>query len=241
MTTQLLNNVDHHDLRVITRRGPEFGDAVNQVLAFPNEFEALQRHYPIVFRKSVEGPVRPVAILGLAREENLFLDGTGGWAQDAYIPASLERGPFGIVASSENPDAEPKVRVDLAHPRISRQEGAALFLPHGGNAPFLIHVMGVLATIYTGHGLLEPMMSAFEQAGLLRAANLHARVSENEIYAVSDVSIIDAERLAALEGPALAELHRAGFLQSAFLGAASLGNFQRLADRKARAGAETAA
>lgn len=239
MTTELLNNVDHHDLRVITRRGPEFGDAVNQVLAFPNEFENLQHHYPIVFRKSVEGPVRPVAILGLARDENLFLDGAGGWASDSYIPAMLERGPFGIAAS-DDPDAEPKIRVDLDHPRISREDGARLFLAQGGNAPYLAHVMQVLGTIYTGHQLLDPMMDAFGQAGLLRPANLQARVSDNEIYAVSDVSVIDPERLAALDGDTLAALHRAGFLQAAFLAAASLGNLQRLAERKARAGARAA-
>lgn len=240
MTTQLLNNVDHHDLRVITRRGPEFGDAVNQVLAFPNEFEALQRHYPIVFRKSVEGPVRPVAILGLAREENLFLDGAGRWDADSYIPAMLERGPFG-VAASDDPDAEPKILVDLDHPRISREEGAALFLPHGGNAPYLTHVMEVLGTIFTGHRLIDALMGAFERAGLLRPANLHARVSESEIYAVSDVAVVDPQHLASLRGDAVAELHREGFLQAAFLAAASLGNLQRLADRKARAGARAAA
>ena len=66
MTNVLLNNVDHHDLRVITRHGREFGDAVSQVLVFPTEFESLQRDYPIVLRRSSEGPLRPVALLGLA-------------------------------------------------------------------------------------------------------------------------------------------------------------------------------
>ena len=240
MTTQLLNNVDHHDLRVLTRRDAEFGDSVNQVLAFPNEFESLQRHYPIVFRKSVEGPVRPVAILGLARDENLFLDGAGGWSLDSYIPAMLQRGPFSIAAS-DDPGAEPKIRVDLDHPRVSRQEGTALFLPQGGNSPYLQQMMGVLGTIYAGHRLLAPMMAAFEGVQLLRQANLHARVSETEIYAISEVSIIDAERLAALDGAALAELHRGGFLQAAFFAASSLGNLQRLADRKARASTRGAA
>lgn len=240
MSIELLNNVDHHDLRVIGRRSREFGDAVNQVLVFPNEFESIQRDYPIVFRKSVEGPIRPVAILGLAREENLFLDGEGGWAAGSYVPAVLERGPFSIAAP-DDPEGEPKIRVDLAHPRVSREEGLAVFLPHGGQSPYLKHVITVLETIYIGHGLLDPMIAAFEQAGLLRPAQLQARVSETEIYAISEVSIIDAERLAALNGSELEALHRAGFLQAAFLAAASLGNFQRLADRKARAGERAAA
>ena len=86
MNRVLLNNIDHHDLRVITRHGAEFGDAVNQVMVFPTEFEAVQREYPIVFRRDAEGALRPVALLGLTREENLFLDGAGGW-RAGYVPA----------------------------------------------------------------------------------------------------------------------------------------------------------
>ncbi len=240
MTTEFLNNVDHHDLRVITRRGPEFGDTVNQVLAFPNEFESLQRHYPIVFRKSVEGPVRPVAVLGLAREENLFLDGAGGWLADTYVPAAMDRGPFSIAAP-DDPAGEARIRVDLGHPRVSREEGAPVFLSQGGHSAYLEHVVGVLGTIYAGHKLFEPMLEAFERAELLRPAQLQARVSETETYAISHVSVVDATRLAALDGAALEELGRGGFLHAAFMAAASLGNLQRLAERKARAQARAAA
>lgn len=232
MTNVLLNNVDHHDLRVVTRHGPEFGDAVNQVMVFPTEFESLQRDYPMVFRKSVEGPLRPVALLGLSRGENLFLDGKGGW-RAGTIPALLQRGPFSIAAPGED-GGEPMIRIDLDHPRVSRSEGAPIFLPQGGNSPFLESMTGVLRTIYAGHGLLDPLVSAFEATGLLKPVNLEVRVGETEVYAVSDALTIDRERLAALGGGELADLHRKGFLQAAFLLAASLGNLQRLANLKNR-------
>jgi hypothetical protein len=70
----LLNNVDHGDLRVVTGHGPAFGDNINQVLIFPTEFEAVQREYPIFFRKDADGAFQSVALLGLDRDENLFLD-----------------------------------------------------------------------------------------------------------------------------------------------------------------------
>ena len=239
MTTVLLNNVDHHGVRVITRYAPEFGDAVNQTLVFPTEFESVQRHYPIVFRRDAEGALRPVALLGLARDENLFLDGAGGW-HSGYVPALLQRGPFSI-GTRDAPDGEPMIRIDLAHSRVSRSEGTPVFLPHGGNSPYLEHIAGVLRTIYVGHHMLEPMIAAFEGAGLLRPVNLEARVAETEIYAVSDVLTIDRERLAALGADELAALHRQGFLQCAFLAAASLGNMQRLAELKSQVQAAGAA
>lgn len=232
MTIAVLNNVDHHDLRVITRHGAEFGEGVNQVLVFPTEFEAVQRDYPIVFRRDGEGALRPVALLGLARDENLFLDTEGEW-QARYVPALLQRGPFSIAAP-ESPEGEPMIRVDLDHPRVSRSEGLPVFLPHGGNSPYLDHVSGILRAIYLGHHLIEPMVAAFETAGLLRAVNLEARVGETEVHAVPGVFTIDRERLAALSAGELAELHAGGFLQAAFFMAASLGNMQRLADLKGR-------
>jgi hypothetical protein len=233
MTSVTLSNVDHADLRVITRAGAEFGDSINQVPVFPTEFEAVQREYPIVIRKSAEGPLRPVALLGLARDENLFLDSAGGWRAH-YVPALLQRGPFSIAAPA-TANGEPMIRIDCEHPRVSTSEGEAIFLPHGGNSPFLERITGVLRAIYIGHHLLDPMIAAFEGAGLLRPVELEMRVSEGELYKLSDAFTIDRERLAGLGGDELAALHRGGFLQSAFMIAASLANVQRLVELKSAA------
>lgn len=232
MTSVLLNNVDHHDLRVILRADAAYGDAVNQVLVFPTEFEAVQREYPIVFRKDAEGKLRPVALLGLEKDENLFLDGAGGW-QAKYVPALLRRGPFSIAAP-QDADGEPMIRIDPSHPRVSRSEGEPVFLPHGGNSTYLESVTGALRTIYVGHHLLDQMIAAFEAVQLLRQVNLEVRISEGAVHAIAGAMVIDGERLAGLAGAELETLHRGGFLQSAFLAAASLANMQRLADLKGR-------
>jgi len=239
MTTVLLNNIDHHDLRVITRHGAEFGEAVNQVMVFPTEFEDVQREYPIVFRRDQEGALRPVALLGLSRDENLNLDDKGGW-HARYVPALFERGPLSIAAPS-SPEGDPMIRIDLDSPRVSRDEGTPIFLPHGGNSAYLERVTGILRTIYLGHHLLQPMVAVFEALNLLRPVNLEVRVSETDVHAVSGAFSIDRERLAALAPAELAELHQGGFLQAAFFAAASLANMQRLADLKGRriAGGET--
>lgn len=233
MTSTILSNVDHHDLRVITRAGAEFGDNINQVMVFPTEFEAVQREYPIVIRKTADGALRPVALLGLARDENLYLDGAGGWRAN-YVPALQQRGPFSIAAPA-TADGEPMIRIDPDHPRVSTSEGSPIFLPHGGNSPFLEHVTLVLRTIYVGHHLLDPMIVAFEAARLLKPVDLSMRVSETEVYKLTDAQTVDRERLAALDGGELAALNQAGFLQSAFMVAASLANIRRLVEWKSAA------
>lgn len=51
----LLNNVDHKDLRIVSRRGAGYGDNVMFATTFPAEFCPLQAYYPIVFSKTQDG------------------------------------------------------------------------------------------------------------------------------------------------------------------------------------------
>ncbi|NJO14045.1 MAG: SapC family protein [Rhizobiales bacterium] len=231
MTMVLLNNIDHQDVRVIARGGREFGDGVNQVMVFPTEFEQVQRAFPIVLRPDAEGRLRPVALLGLDRDENLFLDPDGGWLCE-HVPVLLQRGPFAIAATGGANDP-PQVLIDPDHPRISQTEGEPLFLEHGGNAPMLDKMLGALQAAFLGNQLLDPLADALQASGLLQPLGLELRVGPDRAYTISDALTIDRERLAALSGEELAALHRAGFLQSAFMIAASLGNLQRLVNRKA--------
>lgn len=228
--TVQLNNVDHHDMRVITRHAAEYGDAVNQVLVFPTEFEEIQREYPIFFTSDASGDLQAVALLGLDRDENLFLD-ESGW-QARYVPAAQQRGPF-VIGMAED-GGEPMIHVDPEHARVRRGagEGQPLFLPHGGNAPYLEHVAGVLRTIYTGLDLIRPMFEAFEDAGLIEPVAVQVQLSDTEQYDLPDYSTISAERLGALDGAALERLHRSGFLYAAFLVVASTANVNRLIERK---------
>jgi hypothetical protein len=235
-TAVLLNNVDHADLRVVTRHAAEFGDSINQVLIFPTEYEEIQREYPILFRREPNGGFQSVALLGLDRDENLFLDAQG-W-QARYVPAVQRRGPFmiGFQEREEGGEVrrEPMIHVDLDHPRISATEGEPVFLPQGGNSPYLEHVAALLRVIHQGLELSGPMFAAFEELGLIRPVAVEVQLDDAEQYVLPDFLTIDEARLAELDGAALERLHEGGFLRAAFLAAASLGNVSRLIDLKNR-------
>jgi len=47
----MLNNIQHKNLRVVTRPGAQYGDNVGIVMTFPTEYADVQREYPIFFRK----------------------------------------------------------------------------------------------------------------------------------------------------------------------------------------------
>jgi len=227
-----LNNVDHPDLRVIPGHRAEFGDSVNQVLVFPTEFEELQREYPIFFRREESGALQAVALLGLDRDENLFLD-EGGW-QGRYVPAVLQRGPFLIGFKDGGTEGEPMIHIDLDHPRVSHVDGLPLFLPHGGNSPYLEHIAGILRAIYAGIEANQPMFDAFDQAGLIEPVAVEIELDEARKYVLPDLFTISRNALAQLDGARLEQLNASGFLPLAFFVLASRGNMSRLIDLKNR-------
>ncbi|MDV3456949.1 SapC family protein [Sphingomonas sp. HF-S4] len=227
-----INNIDHANLRVSPRAGAAFGDAANQALVFPAEFEELQREFAIIFRRREAG-IQAYALLGLDRDENLFLAGDR-WAS-RYVPAMHQRGPFsiGIARSADGAGAgEPMVHVDMDDPRVGAGEGLPLFLEHGGNTPYLNRISEILQLLYRETDRAPGAYAALDQAGLLAPVTLTVDVSEDRRYTIPDVLVIDVERLAAVTGAALEQLYSAGILRLAILAAASLGNIQQLIARK---------
>jgi SapC len=231
--TVLLNNIDHHDLRVITRRSAALGDSVMLVHTFPDEFRQLQAHYPIVFQKSADGTTfHPVVLLGLQPGQNLFLDpaAEGGWAAD-YLPLALERGPFLIGQDGD----ELLVHVDLDSPRLSRTEGEPLFLPHGGTTEYLERITSVLLSLHEGLQATPPFVEALLAHGLLESFVVDIEAPDGSAARLAGYYAIHEERLAALDGAALAQLHQAGHLQAVYMAVASLSQLRGLIARQLRA------
>jgi hypothetical protein len=220
----LLNNTDHQDLRVAIRHGADFGDSVNQVLVFPTEFEQVQREYPIVFRKSDGGDFYAVALLGLDRDENLFL-GEEGW-QTRYVPAIQQRGPFS--------ESDGEISVDLDDPRVGAEDGQPLYLTHGGDAPYLQHIRAVQDAVRHGAQAMAPLFAMLDEYDLIHPVAIDISLDDGASYRVPDVYSVAQDKLDALTGAPLDRLHRSGVLRAATMAMASLDNVNRLIALKTR-------
>lgn len=223
-----LDNVAHADLRVALRHGAAYGEAVNRALVFPTEFGEAQRDFPILFQRDPAEGLQAVALLGLDRDENLFLDGAR-WTS-RHIPLILQRGPFLIGLNADG--GAPVIQIDLDDPRVNAADGEPLFLPQGGQSRMLDHLGRVLGAIHVGMADAAPMYAAFDALGLIQPVALELMLDEERRYVISDHEVLSAEKLAALGPDALDQLNRAGHLGAAFLLAASLGNISSLIERK---------
>lgn len=226
----LLNNVDHKDLRIITARGAQYGDNVMTALSYPHEFRNLQAHYPIVFFKTEDGTgFHAAALLGFQEGENLFLD-AGVW-DAAYVPLTLARQPFLIG----NVRGELLLHVDLDSPKVSRTEGEPVFLEFGGNTDYLEQVSSMLRAIHDGMEQAPAFSAALQEFNLLESFVFDVELPDGTQHRLAGCYTVNEERLQTLDGAALEQLSRAGFLQPLYMVIASLSNLRALAERKRRA------
>lgn len=223
----LLNNVDHKDLRVITRRAAEYGDNVMYAVTFPSEFRSVQAHYPIVFRKSSDGAsFQPVTLFGFQDGQNLFLDARGWRA--SYLPLAIERQPFLIGSDA----GEWVIHIDLDSPRISNSDGEPVFLTHGGSTEFLERMSSVLLAVHEGLQSTPAFIAAMLEHELLESFVFDIELADGSQNRLAGFYTINEERLHALSGEMLERLSQSGHLQAAYMAIASLSQLRVLVERK---------
>ena len=232
---ELLNNVDHKDLRVITTRSAEYGDNVWYTPTFPHEFRNLQRCYPIVFTKNPNtGQFQSVALLGFEDGENLFL-AEDGW-DAGYIPLSIMRQPFLIGFQEVNEggvrETQVVVSVDMDNPRISASEGEMVFLPHGGSSEYLERVTSILKMVHEGYERNQPFIDMLLGMDLLESFVLDVELNDGSEHRLSGFYTLNEDTLAGLTGDDLVILNNNGYLEAVYMVIASQSNIPTLVDKK---------
>lgn len=217
---QMLNNVDHANLRVKTERSAELGDSIWYIPTFPAEFRNLQRCYPIVFSKSDDSNLmEAVALLGFEVGENLFLDEDGWHAP--YIPLNILRQPFLI---GRQQDEELVVSIDMESPRLSEDEGSPVFREHGGNTEYLEQVNSILQLIHNGTQRNAAFADMLRGMDLIESFVLEIQLDDGSDHRLSGFYTINEEALRGLTGDDLVILNNNGFLEPIYMVIASMSN-----------------
>ena len=233
MTNFALLNIDEHqDLRVITDHAAQYGDNVMFAMTFPFEFRSIQTHYPIFFHRDDNGDYYPVALFGFKEGENLFLN-ESGWNAN-YVPAMIRREPFLIgYQGSEDQEKEGKARVvsiDMDHPRVSQEQGEALFRPLGGRTPYLEEAATLLEQIYGGYVHNKTFVAALEEHELIESVTLDITLNDDSKGQLLGFFAINEEKVEQLPGHVLEEFNRQYILMPLFMVLASVSNVRALID-----------
>jgi len=227
---RILNSAEHLDLRIRTEASAELGDAVMACFTAPLEFRRVQACFPIVFRRDLDsGEFSALALFGFTNGENLFLK-DGKW--DApYKPLAQAIQPF-LIGRSADGEGPGQVHIDMAHPRISQDErGVRVFDEHGQPTPFLEDIAEKLGELDQAYRESASFYEALERHELLEPFSLEVPLADGTKNTLVGFHTINEDRLRALDGEALGELHAQGHLMPIFMAMASLSHFTEMVER----------
>ena len=230
---EVLNREKHRELRIKTGYSAALGDAVMYVMTYPMEFRDIQSCYPILFTKDPNtGGFFAAALIGFEADQNLFLQ-DNGW-DAAYVPAMVRRQPFLMATGGEGGNETPVVSLDLDHPRVSQDEGEALFDTGGDPTGFLNQKIELLDKLHRGLQHSSGFIDTLLQHELLEQISLDIAFNDGSKKSVQGFYCIAEERLYQLKGDVLESLNQAGYLQAVFMAVASLSRIRDIIERRNR-------
>lgn len=231
----ILNNDTHRKLRVITTRGADYGEKTHVVPVIGDEISDLVLDFPVYLMKNEEtGKYNLYALLGLEPGENLYLQGEH-WAA-SYLPLHMRRQPFLLARSDEVQQTanenEAKIAIDMDNKRINESQGQAIFNEDGSQTPYLESIIKVLSMLAMGIESTEAFISALIEHDLIESTQINITFADGEKKSLQGIHVINEDKLHALEGEVVAELHSRGFLQACYLMVASMGQVSKMIKMK---------
>ena len=225
-----LDPASHAALRIAPLRDYSIAARMHAVFVAATEIPEAALDFPIVFVHSGEldaagAPVvSPVALLGLAQGENLYVEGSR-W-QARYVPAFLRRYPF--VSGRRGP------MIDMAWNGLSPIDGEPLYDEAGRPTPTLAAALDFLARFEAEALRTRAFTARLAALDRLQPLRADATLPDGQTLSVEGFRVVDEERLRALPDAAVLELHRSGMLVLAHMQRASLAHLPRLVEMKAR-------
>lgn len=124
----------------------------------------------------------------------------------------------------------------MASPRIVADggEGVRVFDEHGSPTPYLETVAEQLGALDEGWQGSAEFFAALRRHELLEPLTLEITLDDGSTNRLVGFHVVDEDRLRALDGDALGELHRDGHLMPLFMAVASVGKLSELIARKNR-------
>ncbi|SEN45544.1 SapC protein [Sphingomonas gellani] len=226
----ILTPATHADTRIRQDRSADMGDAIMSCLVVPDEFRRVQNDYVILFRRNLEdGSMVALALFGFENGENLYLE-QGTW-NAGYVPLAMAIQPL-LIGSAPSGTQGGQVHIDMASPRLSDGEGERLFDADGRPTPFLDARIEKLGALDVGFRASAAFFAALQRYDLLEPLTLEVPLDDGSTNRLVGFHVIDEDRLRALDGSEVADLHREGHLMPIFMALASQGNLSELIGRK---------
>lgn len=216
----------HGDLHLRTPLDFTFARQTNAVPLTVTEVPLAAQWYPVAF--TAGDPARPVAILGLREDQNLFVDEDGGWREGAYVPIYVRRYPFILTQQEDFVTLCIEDREEVLVP-----DGGRPLFEEGQPTSLLESAMQFCRSAQAAERATRPFVETLTNLDLLDSRTAMIEMPSGDRVSLSGFLTIDEARLRALDDEVFLELRRQGWLSAIFAQIQSTLNWNRLADRAA--------
>jgi hypothetical protein len=213
---------------------------LNSVFVAISEFRDACHDFPIVFIRTGqedggEGEFAPIAVMGLAHEENLFVE-QGRW-RSRYEPIVLRCYPFGIARLDADRYA---VCIDAAWPGVRPDgHGERLFTDAGEPTTFTAGIQQQLEQFEVDIERTRRALKILADHDLLREMRFDGTLPDGQKVSVDGFYAIDEAKVRDLPDETVLALHREGLFPLIYAHWSSFGHMRQLlqwrADRLAAA------
>ena len=220
-----INNQIHGSKRVKDIASFSFAAKTHIAYLTLQEFARAASIYPVVFLedKSADG-FRPVALLGLTPDQNLFVDAQGKWLA-SYIPAIIRRYPFALTASDQ--DGQFVVCIDEASSLVSDTDGAALFDITGAPTQVIDNVKQYLSELHRMEAATSQFCRFLAEHNLFTPLGMRVQDGD-KTKNISGCYVINEERLGKLSDELFLSIRAKQYLPAIYAHLLSLGQTERL-------------
>ncbi|MSQ51132.1 MAG: hypothetical protein EXR28_04525 [Betaproteobacteria bacterium] len=218
--------------KVLLPRGstPEFCRSANTLALSSGEFVAAARDYPIAFASADGKSFAPVALLGLAQGQNLFVGAQGAWEAGHYVPAFIRRYPFCLARVMVEGKARSD-RIVCVEKSYVDAGGLALYDDEGKVTANWSGFEQLLQSYENDLELTAQMCDAFVKLDLFEAFEFKIMNGEETSLTIKGMYRIDEKRFLDLKPASHKALVSKGFMGRIYSHFHSLENFGRLYQR----------
>ncbi len=222
---RLLNKETDKELKISPLTNYKHSRNMHSIPVAMNEIGEISKHYPIFFLRDANGVI-PFAVLGLKEGENKFVNNSGEWRKNRYIPALVRAYPF-ILSKTNTENENLSVAIDDEYEGINKKDGERIFKDDGETTEFGKKIINYLQDLYVMLENTKKVAKLLDEAGLLQ--QIDATIEQNgQKYVLQGVLQVDAEKLNKLDDEMLLKLTKTGVLNIIYAHLTSKTNFQNL-------------
>ena len=190
------------------------------------EFAEAAKEFPIVFVKNpTKDEISPMVLLGLQKDENLFVNKEGGW-NSRYVPAFVRRYPFILADAGGN---QLVLCLDENFEGLNTEDGVALF-DDGKETEYLKDLIQFVTSFHNDSIATGQFTASLKALDLLEEKSLKAELKDGREFTINGFYVVNEEKLRSLDSENAQQLFYKGELAWVYAHLISLSNLKRLVD-----------